>query len=94
MNNENPILEVKNLTVAINGIKILKNFNLIIYKGEIHVIMGRNGSGKSTLSKIIAGHPGYTILSGDILFNNQSIINFEPEKRSHLGIFFSFSISN
>ena len=90
INKKIPILEIKNLTAAIHGVKILKNFNLTIYRGEVHAIMGKNGSGKSTLSKIIAGHPAYSILNGDILFNNKSIIDLEPEKRSHLGIFLAF----
>ena len=64
------ILEVQNLTASINDIKILNNFNLKVKKGEIHAIMGRNGSGKSTFSKIIACHPSYSILTGDILFKN------------------------
>jgi len=63
---------------------------LIINKGEIHAIMGRNGSGKSTLSKVIAGHPAYNILSGDILFNGKSILEIEPELRAHMGIFLAF----
>ena len=84
------ILEVQNLTASINDIKILNNFNLKVKKGEIHAIMGRNGSGKSTFSKIIAGHPSYSILTGDILFKNKSILSLEPEQRSHLGIFLAF----
>jgi Fe-S cluster assembly ATP-binding protein len=88
--NTSPIFEIVNLTASINNITILKNFNLKIYRGEIHVIMGRNGSGKSTLSKIIAGHPAYKVISGDILYQGQTILNLEPEERSHLGIFLAF----
>ena len=85
-----PILEVKDLHVSINENKILKNLNLKINKGEIHAIMGPNGSGKSTFSKVLAGHPAYSIATGDILFNGLSILDFEPEHRSHLGIFLAF----
>lgn len=84
------ILEVKNLEVSINKNKILKNLNLKIKKGEIHAIMGPNGSGKSTFSKVLAGHPLYTILKGDIFFKGSSILDLEPEQRSHLGIFLAF----
>jgi Fe-S cluster assembly ATP-binding protein len=52
--------------------------------------MGPNGSGKSTFSKVIAGHPAYQVLSGEILYKGQNIINFEPDQRSHLGIFLAF----
>ena len=35
--------------------------------------MGINGSGKSTLSKVIAGHPSYNIIKGEILFQGTNI---------------------
>jgi Fe-S cluster assembly ATP-binding protein len=85
-----PLLEIKDLQVSINENKILKNLNLIVNKGEIHAIMGPNGSGKSTFSKVLAGHPAYSVLSGDIIFKGSSIIDLEPEERSHLGIFLAF----
>lgn len=90
MNLNCPLLEIKNLQVSINDNEILKNLNLKINKGEIHAIMGPNGSGKSTFSKVLAGHPAYSILNGDILFKGSSILDLEPEDRSHLGIFLAF----
>jgi Fe-S cluster assembly ATP-binding protein len=85
-----PLLEIKDLQVSINENQVLKNLNLTINKGEIHAIMGPNGSGKSTFSKVLAGHPSYSILNGDILFKGCSILDLEPEERSHLGIFLAF----
>lgn len=90
MNSNYPILEIKNLKACINENEILKNLNLKVCKGEIHAIMGPNGSGKSTFSKVLAGHPSYSVLSGDILFKGSSILDIEPEERSHLGIFLAF----
>ena len=90
MNLNSPLLEIKDLKVSINENKILKSLNLKINKGEIHAIMGPNGSGKSTFSKVIAGHPAYSVLGGDILFKGSSIIDLDPEDRSHLGIFLAF----
>lgn len=90
MNVNPPLLEVKRLEVSINENKILKSLNLTINKGEIHAIMGPNGSGKSTFSKVLAGHPSYSILNGEILFKGASILDLEPEERSHLGIFLAF----
>ena len=90
MNLNFPLLEIQNLRVSINDNEILKNLNLTINKGEIHAIMGPNGSGKSTFSKVLAGHPAYSVLNGDIFFKGSSILDLEPEERSHLGIFLAF----
>ena len=91
MENPNvPILEIKNLKAAIEQNEILQDLNLKVYKGEIHAIMGPNGSGKSTFSKVLAGHPAYEVLSGDILLNGTSILNLDPEEISHLGVFLAF----
>jgi Fe-S cluster assembly ATP-binding protein len=90
MNLNSPMLEIKDLKVSINENQILKSLNLKVDKGEIHAIMGPNGSGKSTFSKVIAGHPAYSVLEGDILFKGSSILDLDPEDRSHLGIFLAF----
>lgn len=86
----NPILEIKNLKATINNNEILKNLNLTVNFGEIHAIMGPNGSGKSTFSKVLAGHPAYEVVDGNILFKGNNILNYDPEERSHLGIFLAF----
>lgn len=90
MDSTNTVLEIKNLKVSIEKNTILENLNLEIRKGEIHAIMGPNGSGKSTFSKVVAGHPAYSIIHGDILFKGSSILKLSPEERSHLGIFLAF----
>jgi Fe-S cluster assembly ATP-binding protein len=90
MNENNLLLEIKDLKVTIENNIILNQLNLKIQKGEIHAIMGPNGSGKSTFSKVVAGHPAYSVLEGDILFKGNSIIELSPEERSHLGIFLAF----
>jgi len=90
MNSNNLLLEIKDLKVSIEDNIILNDLNLKVQKGEIHAIMGPNGSGKSTFSKVVAGHPTYSILNGDILFKGDSIIELSPEERSHLGIFLAF----
>jgi len=84
------MLEIKDLKAAIKGKEILKGINLNVNNGEIHAIMGRNGSGKSTLANIIAGRDSYDVTSGDILYNNKSILNDTPEDRALEGIFMSF----
>ncbi len=83
------LIKIKNLYVKINNQLILKNLNLKINKGEIHVLMGQNGSGKSTLSLTLAGHKKYKIIKGDILFKNKNINKYSIEKRAQKGIFVS-----
>ena len=84
------ILEIKDLQASIGNNVILNNFNLKVFRGEIHAIMGPNGSGKSTFSKVLAGHPTYEVINGEILFKGINILKLEVEERSHLGIFLAF----
>lgn len=80
-------LKIEDLSVEVQGKKVLDQMNLNINKGEIHAIMGPNGVGKSTLSRVIMGDQNYKILSGDILFEDKSIIGLKTDERSRLGIF-------
>ena len=84
------MLKIKNLQAKIEDTIIIQDLNLTVNYGEVHAIMGKNGSGKSTLAKVIAGHPQYQVVKGQIIFNNQDITNMEPETRSHNGIFLAF----
>jgi Fe-S cluster assembly ATP-binding protein len=84
------ILSVRNLTADVDGNQILKGLNLDVKAGEIHAIMGPNGSGKSTFSKVLAGHPGYQVTGGEILFRGQNLLELEPEERARSGIFLAF----
>ena len=83
-------LKITNLNVSINGQAILKDFNLTIPKGEVHALMGPNGTGKSTLAKVMAGHEDYTVDSGDIILDGESILGKEPDEISHSGLFLAF----
>lgn len=87
---KNVILKIKELEASIDKKSILKKLNLEIKENEIHVIMGPNGCGKSTLSKIIAGHPQYTVTKGDISFLEKNLLEMPPEIRSHEGLFLAF----
>ena len=84
------ILSIKDLHASVEDQEILHGVNLSVKEGEIHAIMGRNGSGKSTLSKVIAGHPSYTVLSGSIQFKGKDILDLAPEERARIGIFLGF----
>ena len=63
------LLEINSLCANVNKKQILKGLNLIINKGEVHVIMGPNGAGKSTLANVVFNNPVYKKTSGKIVFN-------------------------
>jgi Fe-S cluster assembly ATP-binding protein len=83
-------LEINDLHVSIGEKEIVKGLSLTIKTGEVHAIMGPNGTGKSTLSKAIAGHPDYTITSGDVLIDGKSILAMQPDERARAGLFLAF----
>jgi Fe-S cluster assembly ATP-binding protein len=83
-------LEIKDLHISIGEKPIVKGLTLTIRQGEVHAIMGPNGTGKSTLAKAIAGHPDYTITSGEVLLDGKSLLELEPDERARAGIFLAF----
>lgn len=88
------MLDIKNLKAEVDGKEILKGLNLRVNAGEVHAIMGPNGSGKSSLSKVIAGHPSYSVTGGEILydinFTPKNITEMDPDERAKEGIFLAF----
>jgi len=78
------LLEIKDLHAGIEGKEILKGLNLSVNKGEIHAIMGPNGSGKSTLAKVLTGHPGYQVTSGEVLYEGKNLFELDPDERARL----------
>ncbi|HEX9983621.1 MAG TPA: Fe-S cluster assembly ATPase SufC [Thermoanaerobaculia bacterium] len=81
------MLEIKELRAGIDGKEILKGLNLSIEAGEVHAIMGPNGSGKSTLASVLAGRPGYHVLSGSVTFEGKDLFEIPTEERAREGIF-------
>ncbi len=55
------MLKVKNLSVSLGGVEILKDISFCVNKGDYVCIVGENGGGKSTLIKAILGQ---TAISG------------------------------
>lgn len=83
-------LKIKNLKVKVEDKLILDNFNLEIFSGEVHVIMGPNGTGKSTLCSVIMGNPRYEVLEGEIILDGEDVLSMEVDERARKGIFLAF----
>ena len=84
------LLRVEGLKVAVEGKEILKGLDLVINKGETHVIMGSNGAGKSTLFNTIMGNPKYVVTEGHIYFEGKEITHEPVNERAKAGIFMAF----
>lgn len=72
-----PMLQINDLTVAVEDRELLHHVNLEIKRGETHVLMGPNGAGKSTLGNVLMGNPKYQVKGGNDPFS---------WKRYHRGI--------
>ena len=84
------LVRVEGLKVAVEGKEILKGLDLVINKGETHVIMGSNGAGKSTLFHAIMGNPSYKVTAGRIFFEGKEITDMPVNERAKAGIFMAF----
>jgi Fe-S cluster assembly ATP-binding protein len=84
------VLEVKDLSVKVEGKLILENLNFDLKEGASHILFGPNGSGKTTLISTLMGLPGYEVMSGKILFQGIDITNEDVDERAKLGIIVSF----
>ena len=84
------MLTIENLHVHIAGKHILKGLDLKVGAGEVHAIMGPNGSGKSTLAAVLSGRDGYEVTEGSVRFNDQDLLELEPEERAAAGVFLAF----
>lgn len=82
-----PVLEIKDLHVAIDDKPILNGLNLTIKGGEVHAVMGPNGTGKTSLAQTLLGHPRYQVLKGQVLLDGEDVLAMRPDQRGRHGLF-------
>lgn len=78
------LLHLRGIQKRFGGITALRNGNLSVQAGEVHLLMGENGAGKSTLMKITAGM--YQPDAGEIIWRGQPISMRNPSEASAHGI--------
>lgn len=84
------LLEVKDLSLSLNGKSILKNIKMNIWEGYVHAIVGPNGAGKSTLASAIMGLDGYRNFTGHIYFKGKDISQLSIDERAQMGMTFGW----
>lgn len=86
------ILEIKNLSIEIEGKKILKDININIRKNKITAIIGPSGCGKTTFLKSLnrlIEEENQIKKEGKIFFENKDISEFNlNELRKKIGLVF------
>lgn len=85
-----PLLEVRDLRVAVGERTVLQSVTLDIPAGAVVVLMGANGSGKSTLGLALAGHPRYAVGGGSARLAGRDLLAMNVEERARAGLFLSF----
>ena len=85
-----PLLDVRDLSVNVDGKAILRGVDLTVNAGEVHAIMGPNGSGKSTLAQVLAGREAFTVTGGAVRYAGRDLLALPPEERAREGVFLAF----
>lgn len=78
------ILEMKCISKSFHGVRVLKDVDFSVKKGEVHALCGENGAGKSTLMKILAGV--HKRDNGTIVFKGRELGNISTLEAQPLGI--------
>ncbi|HMF76244.1 MAG TPA: ATP-binding cassette domain-containing protein, partial [Bryobacteraceae bacterium] len=78
------LLSLKGIRKSFGGVHALRDGNLEVHEGEVHLLMGENGAGKSTLMKIVAGL--YQRDGGEMLWRGQPVSFTKPSEASANGV--------
>ena len=76
MNADEPVFEVRNVTVERGARRIVDEVSMLVRPGEVLALMGDNGAGKSTLLKVMAGD--ITPDRGDVLLGDRALATWSP----------------
>lgn len=92
LQDEDLILEVRDLTFAFGGNVVTDHVSMSVHRGEFLSIIGPNGAGKTTFFNVISG--AYRPSSGHILYRGRDVTRTSPAERARRGIARSFQLSS
>ena len=78
------LLALNGIHKRFGGVTALRDGNLLVNAGEVHLLMGENGAGKSTLMKIVAGMQQAD--GGEMLWQGQPVRFRNPAEAARNGI--------
>lgn len=81
---ENYVVEMRNITKEFGAFKANDNVTLQVKPGEIHALLGENGAGKSTLMNMLSGLLEPT--SGEIWLQGKKVAITSPTMANKLGV--------
>jgi branched-chain amino acid transport system ATP-binding protein len=81
------MLRVRNLTVDIQGSRVLRGVSFDVNAGELICLVGRNGAGKTTSFRTIMGF--HRPAAGSIEFAERNIVGRRPYQIARAGIGFA-----
>jgi branched-chain amino acid transport system ATP-binding protein len=79
-----PLLELKGVSLAFGGLKVVSELDMHVDEGEIVSVIGPNGAGKTTLFNLITGI--YDPDEGEIALDGRSIVGLAPHQICQRGI--------
>ncbi len=82
--NNQYILEMKNISKNFPGVKALDDVSFNLDKGEVLGLLGENGAGKSTLIKILSGD--YSLEDGEIYVDGKKEVFTSPHQAIEAGV--------
>jgi D-xylose transport system ATP-binding protein len=78
------LLELRGVHKSFGAVHALQGVDFHADNGQVMALVGDNGAGKSTLIKCVAGI--YSVDSGDVLWNGESVSIHGPKDAARLGI--------
>jgi ABC-type sugar transport system ATPase subunit len=78
------LLELSGIQKRFGGVTALRDGNLSVEAGEVHLLLGENGAGKSTLMKIVAGMEQRD--AGHMLWQGREVFLRAPVEAAAIGI--------